>query len=128
MLHQYDPTFDSITVPVVLSNSASQPKIFAKLDTGARYCIFQREHGEVLDIDIESGSPMKLDTLAGSFLTYGHEVTIAAIGYEFDATVYFTALFNSPRNVLGRRGWIEKFRLGIVDYDGRLYVSRYDDP
>ena len=32
------------------------------------------------------------------------------------------------RNILGRRGWIDVLRLGIVDYEGALYVSRYDDP
>jgi hypothetical protein len=27
------------------------------------------------------------------------------------------------RNVLGRRGWLDRVRLGIVDYESALYLS-----
>jgi hypothetical protein len=47
--------------------------------------------------------------------------------YEFDAMVYFAEneLFN--RNVLGRRGAIENLQIGIIDYEGKLYLKRYDE-
>jgi hypothetical protein len=127
-LHKYDPSDDSIGVPVVLSHGGGSAKTLAKVDTGARYCVFQREHGEALGLEIERGIKVDLGTLKGSFVAYGHNVMLSALGYELDTIVYFTEDYNCPRNVLGRRGWIEQFRIGIVDYDGSLYVSRYDDP
>ena len=35
--------------------------------------------------------------------------------------------YNLRRNLLGRRGWLQLLRLGIVDYGNELYLSRYDD-
>jgi hypothetical protein len=60
-------------------------------------------------------------------MAYGHELTLSALGYQFDVTVYFAADQSFPRNVLGRHGWLQQLRLGIVDYDGKLYASRYDE-
>ena len=128
ILHNYDASLDSITVPVILSNSYASVKILAKLDTGASNCIFQREHGEELGIDIEKGQPRHFGTGAGSFLAYGHDISLSALGYQFDVTVFFSFHLGFPRNVLGRRGWIEQVRLGIIDYEGKLYASKYDDP
>jgi hypothetical protein len=31
-------------------------------------------------------------------------------------------------NVLGRHGWIERMRLGLVDYEGLLFLAHYDEP
>jgi len=31
------------------------------------------------------------------------------------------------RNVLGRRGFMEQVRLGLIDYEGKLYLSSYDE-
>ena len=45
-----------------------------------------------------------------------------------DTTVYFAAAHGLPRNVLGRHGFLERLRLGLVDYDGILLASAYDDP
>jgi hypothetical protein len=71
---------------------------------------------------------MRIATVAGGFEAFGHEVRLAAVGVELDATIYFTADYGFPVNVLGRRGWIERLRLGLIDYDGQLFVSAYDDP
>ncbi len=126
-LHEYDAAADGITVPIILSTAKKRVKILAKVDTGASFCIFQREHGEELGIDIESGQPKQIGTATGSFLTYGHELTLTTLGYELDVTVYFSFAHDFTRNVLGRRGWIEQFNLGIVDYESKLYISKYDE-
>jgi hypothetical protein len=41
--------------------------------------------------------------------------------------VYFAEDEESSRDVLGRNGWIRKFRLGVVDYDSLLYLGQYDE-
>jgi hypothetical protein len=27
--------------------------------------------------------------------------------------------------MLGRRGWLDMLKVGVIDYDGQIYVSRY---
>jgi hypothetical protein len=45
--------------------------------------------------------------------------------YSFDVMVYFAVEASFKRNVLGRGGWLDHVRLGLVDYQGELYLSRY---
>jgi len=124
-LHIYDAGEDGILLTVELQSGTARARVLAKLDTGASFCIFQREHGEALGLDIESGTPQRVGTTTGSFLTYGHEVTLTSLGLSFTATVYFAALYGFSRNVMGRRGWLDRTQVGIVDYEGQLFVSRY---
>lgn len=126
-LQEYDPAQSGIEVEVVLSTAETSQRIAAKLDTGATFCIFQREYGEALGLDIESGRPEWMGTATGTFLTYGHPVTLSALGLEFNVMVYFAAQYDFSRNVLGRYGWLQQVRIGLVDYEGKLYISAYDE-
>lgn len=128
LLHEYDPTQSGIDVEVVLRVAGVSQRIAAKLDTGATFCIFQREYGEALGFEIESGQPEWIGAATGAFLVYGHPVTLAALGLQFDVIAYFAARYDFSRNVLGRYGWLQQVRIGLVDYEGKLYVSAYDDP
>ena len=123
----YDAGRASITVEVWLSLGDLRIPATAKLDTGASHCIFRRELGEALGIDVAAGDRVEIGTVTGSFVAYGHEVTLEAAGIALDTLVYFAGQYDLPRNVLGRRGWMDRLRLAVVDYDGLLYVSRYDD-
>ncbi len=40
--------------------------------------------------------------------------------------VYFFADEHISKNLLGRTGWLDRVRLGIVDYDQQLYLAEYD--
>ncbi len=121
----YDSLQDGITIEAVLSLGEESFVCKAKVDPGAQVCLFKREIGEALGLDIESGHPRKLATLTGTLLSYGHSVTLHTLGLEFDSVVYFSATLNLRRNLLGREGWLQKVRLAIVDYDSELYLSPY---
>ena len=123
----YDPALPGITVPVRLSIGDVWVETDAKLDTGSSNSVFAREIGEALGIVVSAGESMRLDTVNGGFLTYGHTVAIRAIEQQLDAMVYFAAEYGFPRKLLGRRGFIDRLQLGIVDYDGVLLASAYDD-
>lgn len=126
--HVYDPCEPSITVSVRLSVGGVEVEDVAKLDTGASVCVFQRELGEALGLDVATGERLRIATVAGGFEAFGHEMSLAAVGVELDALIYFAADYGFPVNVLGRRGWIERLRIGLIDYDGQLFISTYDDP
>lgn len=128
LAYSYDTRKVGIELPVLLRAGGIETRFDVKVDTGASHCIFERQQGERLGLQIESGIPETFGTAAGAFLTYGHEVTLAVLGLEVTATVYFAADEDFTRNVLGRQGWLDRVRLGLIDYDGQLYLSRYDDP
>lgn len=97
-----------------------------RLITGSTFYIFERKHGERLGFDIEGGEPQWVKTAVGSFLVYGHWVTLITEDFEFDSMVFFAKDENFGRNVLGKRGWLDRVIIGINDYDGKLYLSRYE--
>lgn len=125
--HEYDAGAPGITVPIVLSSGSISRKVEAKFDSGSGYCIFQRGLGEALGFVIESGVPQWIATATGSFLTYGHEATIHVLGFELAGTVYFAKDEFFTRDVLGRFGWLQKLKVGMVDYEGKLYVGKYGE-
>jgi len=126
-IHNYPDEGDGILIPVLLTAGDRRAKFVARVDTGAAFCIFNRAHGEALGLDIEAVPRHEFRTAAGNFFAYPHNVSIKCLDFEVESVVYFAENPDFDRNVLGRDGWIRKFRLGIIDYDSLLYLSRYDD-
>jgi hypothetical protein len=125
-LVQYDPGQPSITVAVTLSLSQDHHiNCEAKVDTGASLCIFARDLGEQLGLEVESGMRQLVGTVTGTFVVYLHEVNLSVAGLECSAFVGFAEDEGFRRNVLGRRGFLEQITLGLVDYEGQLYLSYY---
>lgn len=116
---------EGIVIPVTLRHGQDRVSFEADIDTGSTYCIFNRGHAETLGLNVESGDPARFSTVTGSFDAYGHMLTLETLGYSFEVTVYFAAHEDFRRNVLGRRGWLDQVRLGIVEYESKLYLSRY---
>ncbi len=52
---------------------------------------------------------------------------LSVLGTDLEVMVYFAEEYGFQRNVLGRKGWIEHLRLGLIDHDCELYLSRYDE-
>jgi hypothetical protein len=123
--HQYTNANGGIHVPITLAIGRESVELLAKLDTGADYCIFERKYGEMLGLDVESGRLQPFRTVAGSFTAFEHEVTIQTLGIEFPAVVFFALDSTFTRNFLGRSGWLDRLRIGIIDYDRMLFVGPY---
>lgn len=125
--HSYDTTKTGITIPVELIQGSNVVQVDAKLDTGASFCIFERTYGEMLGLNVESGAPEIVSTANGAFRVFGHWLMVVALDFQLEAMFYFAADEGIRRNVLGRRGFIDQLRLCLIEYDGELYVSKYDD-
>jgi hypothetical protein len=127
-LHIYDAAKPGISVPIELRFGGRVVTLTAKLDTGASFCIFARAYAEALGLDIERGMPEWVGTATNNrFLTYGHNVTLSTLNFEFDTIAYFAADEGFRRNVLGRRGWLERLRISLIDYDGALYITTMNE-
>ena len=127
-LVNYDAGQPGITVPVTLSVSQTRVDCDAKVDTGSSNCIFARHLGEELGLEIESGLRMIVGTVTGNFVAYQHEVNLSLASFEFSGLMGFAEDNEFRRNVLGRRGFVEQITLGLVDYEGKLYLRRYGEP
>jgi hypothetical protein len=117
---------DGILLPITLHSGEHSTHLEAQVDTGASCCIFRRQLAEGLGLDVESGFQQEINTVTGAFTTFGHMVTISVLGFDFDAVVYFAAAENFTRNVLGRSGWLDRVRLGIVYTNSEVYLSPHD--
>jgi hypothetical protein len=124
--YEYDSLRSGIFVPVTLRLGETAIPCDAEVDTGSQVCVFQRELGVSLGVDVETGHRIVLSSLGGAVVAFGHFVTLHTLGLEFDSVVYFAEGYNLPRNLLGRDGWLRKLRLAVVDYDAEIYLSLYD--
>jgi hypothetical protein len=72
LLYLYNTIESGITLEVVLGTDNKEQRVAAKLDTGASFCIFQREYAEALGLDVASGERISIGTATGTFIAYGH--------------------------------------------------------
>jgi len=126
-LVSYDAGLPGITVDVVISLISNSITLKAKLDTGSTNCTFERQYGERLGLDIESGERIRIGTPTGSFIAYRHSVTMNVLDYALDVGVCFAEDASISRNVLGRLGLLDRVNIGLVDYEGKLYLSKYGE-
>lgn len=115
-----------IPLSVTLSSAVETIEFLAYVDTGSSHCLFEREHAEILGLDIEAGEPMVFRTATGGVEAFGHMVELEVLDIRFESMVYF---FRDPgirRNLLGRSGWLDRVKLGIVHYDSTVYIAPYD--
>lgn len=124
--YNYNTLETGITVPAALQLNEIIADVKAKIDTGSTFCVFERIHGENLGLEIETGIPLRMMTATGTFDTFGHTVNLSVLGIETEATVYFAKDESFYLNILGRQGFLDRVKLGLIDYEGKLLLSDYD--
>ncbi|MDQ3322509.1 MAG: retropepsin-like domain-containing protein [Acidobacteriota bacterium] len=125
-IHFYDTLKTGITVSVILKFGDEFVDFEAKIDTGSSFCIFERKHAERLEIDVESGEEIRISTATNYFSAYKHELRLSVMNIETVSTVYFAKEESFTRNVLGRQGFLDRVKLGLIDYEGKLLLSEYN--
>ncbi len=125
-VYDYSGSHESVVIPVVLRSGANQVPVAASVDTGASYCLFGTEIAEALGLDLTAGILKRFRTANSGFEAYGHEVEITALGVATSSVVYF---FTDPlidKNVLGRTGWLDRVRFGLIHHDSKIYLAPHD--
>jgi hypothetical protein len=125
----YQKNKRGIFIPVTLVSGSETTTCGAKLDSGSDSCYFSRGHAEELGLPLEEGIRLPVETNRPDepMIFYGHEVRIRALGYEIESIIYFWDQYRLPRNLLGRAGWINKFRVALIEHDLELYLSHHDE-
>jgi aspartyl protease len=123
--HLYTPSNEGISVPVALASANRIVDLLAYVDTGASHCLLDRKHAEMLDLDVEAGEAKGFRNAAGRVDAFGHLVMIETFDLRFESVVYFFGDERIHKNLLGRIGWLDRIRLGLIDHDCELYVARH---
>jgi predicted aspartyl protease len=125
-LIRYDAGLSGISFEISLKFDKKTIKVFTKIDTGSSDCVFSRKAAEEIGIKIEDGEKVYIGTVTGTFAAYRHPVILSAADFEFDVYAYFAEDENFNRSVLGRHGFFDRLTLGLVDYEGKLFLNRYE--
>jgi hypothetical protein len=121
---KYPDNLQGINIEIILSIRKMLPLAAnVKLDTGSTFCVFQRHYAEMLDLEVEKGDPEIIRTATGKFIAYGHEITLTIANFEWDATIYFAADEHFPVSVVGRIGFLDRLKIGLIDYEQSLFLS-----
>ena len=123
--HYYNTLKPGISLTAILHHGQQSVECEARLDTGSSHWIFKRAHGELLGLHIESTGADSIGTVTGSVKAHLHTITIEVLGIRSEATVYFAADEQFTRSVLGRVGWLDRVKLGLIDYESTLLLSSY---
>lgn len=114
-------------MPVSLNLGQERVQIDAAVDTGASFCLFARSAAESLRIDVESGFSQLFTTANGRIEAFGHTVHMTVLGIDVEALVFFFADANIKKNLLGRRGWLDRVLFGLDEYQQLVYLSSRPD-
>ncbi len=123
--HHYNLFEIGIVVEAVLTRFDISAGVRARIDTGATFCIFRRDIGEELGLVIEDGILRDIGTATGSFRVFGHEIEMTVLGIVTVSTVYFAESSHFNRNVLGRTGFLDRVKFGLIEPEGKLLLSEY---
>jgi hypothetical protein len=125
-VHSYSSSAEGVALPIALRSGPETVDLLAYIDTGASNCLFEREYGEMLLLNVEAGQPKTFWTATGPVDTFGHVVSLEVFDLELESMVYFFADERINRNLLGRMGWLDRVRLGLVEYEHQIYLAPYD--
>lgn len=113
---KYGPGVLRPVIPVEISYKDHSVPYEVLVDSGADFCIFDAEIGELLGIDIESGEPQTVGGITGApEKYYVHVVTLKVGGWPYSLKVGF--LRNIARlgyGVVGQKGFFDVF---VVKFD-----------
>ena len=98
--------------------------VFALVDSGAAETLLQRQIGEELGIDIESGEKVEFQGVGGVTAGYRHTVMLRLSGErkEHEITCAFTPL-PGVSALLGVRGFFENYKVTFEKYKNVFSVT-----
>mgnify|MGYP001568874295 FL=1 len=113
---KYAPGILRPVIPVEISYKDSTVPYEVLVDSGADFCIFDSQIGDLLDIPLLDGERHEVSGITGVAETYyTHAVTLIIGGWFYKAKVGFLSnIANLGYGVVGQRGFFDNF---IVKFD-----------
>ncbi len=106
-------------IPLRVKRKKDWYDIWAFVDSGATYSIFEATEAERLGIKLEEGKKMMIVVGDGSFIpVYIHRITLQIGEEEFETEVGFSSHLGIGFNLMGRQGIFDKFKVCFSDFKG----------
>jgi len=113
-----------VTVCIKNPKTGSELPVFALVDSGAAETLLQREIGEQLGIDIESGERVEFEGIGGVVVGYRHKVLIRLAG---EKNIHLIECAFTPSRsfdaLLGERGFFEHYKVVFERYKKEFSIS-----
>lgn len=105
-------------IPLEIINASQSTRIYALIDSGSDYCMFQGSLGQQIGIDVKNG---KLEEIIGimnkPIKVYFHKIELKIGGWRFPCFAGFSfELDNLPLGILGQDGFFSRYKI-ILDYN-----------
>lgn len=110
-------------VPVTLKFFDNQNNYMALVDSGASISIFKKDVADYLGIEIEKGQEIELRGAGGWFKGYIHILEAEVAGKKFRCDVVFSRDYMASLNIIGRRGFFEKFLITFDEAKKRVILD-----
>ena len=104
-------------IPIKVSAGTSTLRYAALIDSGADFCIFDAEIGEVLGLDIQKGSKEPFGGIQekGGAVAFIHKIIINIGGWDYQVEAGFSYdIAKWGYGILGQKGFFDTF---VVKFD-----------
>lgn len=98
-------------IPLTIEYQSRSISYEVLVDSGADFCVFDAQIGELLGIDVESGIRQNMSGITGVIQPYYlHMVTLRVGGWPYTAAVGFLPnIANVGYGVVGQKGFFDRF-------------------
>ena len=97
----------------------------AYIDSGASYSVFQPDIAKTLAIDLKAGKKIALTVGNGDKINvYLHKINIKFLDFNFTATIGFSPDLGIDTNLIGQKGFFEKFKICFNSKDKFLEIVK----
>ncbi|MBI2506553.1 MAG: aspartyl protease family protein [Candidatus Colwellbacteria bacterium] len=113
---KYGPGILRPVIPIEISFQNRSVPYEVLVDSGADFCIFDAEIGELLGIDIKNGEPQRVSGITGTIETYYvHPITVKVGGWSYSIKAGFLPnIAPLGYGVVGQKGFFDIF---VVKFD-----------
>jgi len=113
----YNSVFRPV-IPIKLKNAEQEIGYEVLVDSGADFCVFDAEMGEVIGIDVKKGKPNEVFGVGGKVsIYYLHKVKIEVGGLDYEIEAGFMPNVSGHvmrYGLVGQKGFFENF---VVKFD-----------
>ncbi len=112
-------------IPIEVRKRGEWQEIWAYVDSGASFSVFDRDEALSLGLRMEDGKAMMVVVGDGSYIPiYLHRLRVRIGRYEIRAEIGFSDRLGVGFNILGRKDIFEAFRVCFDDRDGVVSFQR----